>query len=355
MGRRLVWIVLAIAMALGCSRAFGHDFGAMKVELSTGGPGLVRVTITIDLDHVPSTIRTTYATEIPVKSWVLVGQAGEKRLGLGPTLSDEPMLESGKPTSTRRLTFDVAVDDGAGGVGWVTEMDIPEYLLMIGKDGDEGRPTQWLSGGRRFVTSRMFDLKAGPIERSDAAVSVEYVGLGFTHIVPYGLDHVLFVLTLFLAGGAGTGWKPLFKQVTAFTLAHTVTLALSMFGVVHVPAEIVEPLIAVSILALAVENVLMKRVATHRVGLVFLFGLLHGMGFAGVLTELGLPRSQFVPALVGFNLGVEAGQAAVLSGAFLAVGWFRSKPWYRGAVVVPASVLIALVAGYWTAERVGIL
>jgi hypothetical protein len=352
MGLRLAWLVVVIAMVWGCSNAFGHDFGAMKVELASGGPGLVRVTITIDLDHVPSAVRGAYATEIPAKSWVL---SGATRLGLGPTLSDEPMLEQGAPASTRRLTFDVAADDVSGGIGWVTEMDVPEYLLMIGKEGDDGRPTQWLSGGRRFVASGLFDLKAGPIERSDAVVGAEYVKLGFTHIVPYGLDHVLFVLTLFLAGGVGTGWKPLLKQVTAFTLAHTVTLALTMFGVVRVPAEIVEPLIAVSILALAVENVLTGRATSHRVGLVFLFGLLHGMGFAGVLTELGLPQSQFVPALVGFNLGVEAGQAAVLAAAFLAVGWFRSKAWYRGAVVVPASVLIASVAGYWTAERVGLL
>ena len=352
MGRRMLWIVVVIATALGCSNASGHDFGAMKVELATGGPGLVRVTVTIDLDHVPSAVRGAYATQIPTRSWLI---AGDTRLGLGPTLSDEPLIDNGLPTSTRRLTFDVAVDNATGGIGWVTETDIPEYLLMIGTEGEEGRPTQWLSGGRQGGPSRLFDLDAGPVVRSDSAVVAEYVGLGFTHIVPHGLDHVLFVLTLFLAGGAGTGWKPLFKQVTAFTLAHTVTLALSMFGVVRVPAEIVEPLIAVSILALAVENVLLKRVATHRVGLVFLFGLLHGMGFAGVLTDLGLPHSQFVPALIGFNLGVEAGQAAVLAAAFLAVGWFRLKPWYRGGVVIPASILIAMVAAYWTAERLGIV
>ena len=114
-------------------------------------------------------------------------------------------------------------------------------------------------------------------------------------------------------------------------------------------------MIAASIVVLAVENLIAKDVRPRRVGLVFLFGLLHGMGFAGVLAELGLPRSQFVPALVGFNVGVEGGQLAVLAGAFAAVGvWGRRKGWYRGWVVAPGSVALGLVAAFWTAQRVGI-
>ena len=180
-------------------------------------------------------------------------------------------------------------------------------------------------------------------------VFTRYGVLGFEHILPKGLDHILFVLCLFLLS---TRLKPLLWQVTAFTVAHTLTLALSMYGVVSLPATIVEPLIAASIAYVAVENLFTSRLQPWRPAVVFLFGLLHGLGFAGVLQELGLPRDQFVVALVGFNVGVELGQLAVIGLAFLAVGWFRSMPAYRVRVVIPASLLIAVVALYWTAERV---
>jgi len=184
---------------------------------------------------------------------------------------------------------------------------------------------------------------------STAQAAVRYAALGFEHIIPKGLDHILFVLGLYLLS---TKLAPLLWQVTAFTVAHTLTLALSMYGVVSLSPRIVEPLIALSIAYVAVENIFTTNLKPWRPAVVFIFGLLHGLGFAGVLTELGLPRGQFVTALVSFNVGVELGQLAVIAIAFMVTGWFRLRSWYRPALVVPASLVIAMIALYWTVERV---
>ena len=141
-------------------------------------------------------------------------------------------------------------------------------------------------------------------------------------------------------------------QVSAITVAHSITLGLSMYGLVSAPARLVEPMIAVSIAYVAVENIFLSELKSRRVALVFAFGLLHGLGFAGALQELGLPRAEFVTALVSFNLGVEAGQLAVIGAAFLLLGWqWSQRTWYRTRIVVPASAAIACVAVYWTVER----
>lgn len=179
---------------------------------------------------------------------------------------------------------------------------------------------------------------------------VIFIPVGFDHIVPKGLDHILFVMGLFLLS---TKLRPLLWQVTSFTAAHTVTLGLASLGVITVNPGIVEPLIAISIVYVAVENVLAKDMMRWRPVLVFAFGLLHGMGFATVLGEFGLPETGFVPALLGFNVGVELGQLCVIVLCFALVGaWFGRKPWYRARISVPASVVIALIGAYWAVERV---
>ncbi len=179
-------------------------------------------------------------------------------------------------------------------------------------------------------------------------VARQYLALGFTHIVPEGLDHILFVLGLFLLGNR---LKPLLIQVTAFTVAHSITLGLSLYGIFRLPPAIVEPLIALSIAFVAVENICTPRLQPWRQFVVFGFGLVHGLGFAGVLTSFGLAHQQFALALVTFNSGVELGQLLVITLAFLAVGWWRQKPWYRAVIVVPASSLIAATGLFWTVQR----
>jgi hypothetical protein len=125
-----------------------------------------------------------------------------------------------------------------------------------------------------------------------------------------------------------------------------------MYGLVQLPANIVEPLIALSIAYVGLENIWHKKLVNSRLVLVFAFGLLHGLGFASVLTEFGMPQDDFATALISFNIGVEFGQLAVILGAWLVTGlWFRSKPWYRQAIVVPASLAISMIALYWFWDR----
>jgi hypothetical protein len=184
---------------------------------------------------------------------------------------------------------------------------------------------------------------------SSLTTLAEFLRLGFKHIVPEGLDHILFVLGLFLLS---TQLKPLLAQVTCFTVAHSLTLGLSLYGIVRLPSSIVEPLIALSIAFVAVENLFTSKLNPWRPAVVFAFGLVHGLGFAGILHDLSLSRSQFLPALIGFNSGVEAGQLSVILAAFCAVGWFRSERWYRPAITVPASLLIAATGLFWTIQRI---
>ncbi len=177
----------------------------------------------------------------------------------------------------------------------------------------------------------------------------QYLRLGFAHIVPRGTDHMLFVLGLFLFS---TRLRPLLWQVTMFTLAHTLTLGLAMAGVVEIPARVVEPLIALSIAYVGIENLWARRLGNHRLALVFAFGLLHGIGFAEVLQDFGMPRESFVTALVGFNIGVEAGQLTLLAACYFLVGWFMRDPTgYRRYIAVPGSAVIGVLGLIWTVER----
>jgi HupE / UreJ protein len=177
----------------------------------------------------------------------------------------------------------------------------------------------------------------------------DYIPVGFDHIVPKGLDHILFVLGLFFLS---TRLGPLLWQISAFTLAHTVTLALGALGYVSIPGAIVEPIIAASIVFVAVENIFSTGLTRWRPYVVFAFGLLHGLGFASVLGEFGLPEGAFLPALIGFNLGVEFGQLAVILVAYLTVGlWFGAKEWYKPYVANVASAAIAMVGAFWVVER----
>ncbi|HMH23692.1 MAG TPA: HupE/UreJ family protein [Puia sp.] len=186
------------------------------------------------------------------------------------------------------------------------------------------------------------------MSRTDAALI--YLQLGYQHILPLGFDHILFVMSLFLLSPK---LKPVLWQATAFTIAHSVTLGLAMYHLISVPAKIIEPLIALSIMYVALENIFSPRLKASRIGVVFLFGLVHGLGFAGALGQLGLPQNAYLLSLVMFNVGVELGQLTVILLAWLLLArWFGRKPYYRTAIVIPLSALIALIAAYWTVQRI---
>ncbi|HEX8507760.1 MAG TPA: HupE/UreJ family protein [Hymenobacter sp.] len=177
-----------------------------------------------------------------------------------------------------------------------------------------------------------------------------YLGLGFTHIIPLGFDHILFIVSLYILEPR---LKPVLWQATAFTVAHSITLGMAMYGLIQPPSAVIEPIIALSILFVAIENLITDRLNPWRVAIVFGFGLVHGMGFASALTGLGLPQKDFFGSLISFNVGVELGQVSVILLCWALVGrWAAHKAWYKQRVVVPVSVVIGLVAAYWTIERV---
>ena len=178
---------------------------------------------------------------------------------------------------------------------------------------------------------------------------VSYVKQGFEHILPEGLDHILFVLGLFLLCRA---WKPILIQVTTFTAAHTITLALATLGYVSAPAHIVEPIIAISIAVVALENIFRPTYGKFRLLLVFIFGLIHGLGFAQRLIDEQIPSGSITSALLGFNFGVEFGQLAVIGLAVAATFWIKDETKYRRWVVIPASALIALAGLFWAYQRI---
>ena len=255
------------------------------------------------------------------------------------------VLRGSVPAGT--TSVQVAWPDGAGD-------------LILRQQGVEAPFTGLISGGD----------SAGPIavaggdEASGWQTFGAYIPVGFDHILPKGLDHILFVLGLFFLS---TKLGPLLWQVTAFTLAHTVTLALGALGLVNIPGSIVEPLIAASIVYVAVENIFARGLNRWRPAIIFGFGLLHGLGFASVLGDFGLPEGQFIPALIGFNIGVELGQLTVIALAAIAL-WLGVKAarmsdldgqeetitdynvMFR-AWSMTGSLIIALIAIYWVIER----
>ena len=239
-----------------------------------------------------------------------------------------------------------SIPEGAATVGFFASRAFGDVHLTV---VDPARGIEARSVLEPGARSDPLDLTVpfAPPGRVDVARS--YLRLGFVHIVPEGLDHILFVLGLFLLSAR---LRPLVWQVTAFTVAHAATLTLAALGVVALSPRLVEPLIALSIAYVAVENVLTDRMTRWRPPVVFGFGLLHGLGFAGVLGDLGLPERERLLALVSFNAGIELGQLAVIGGAALACGRFRSERWYRPRLVVPASAGIALIGLVWAIERV---
>jgi hypothetical protein len=191
---------------------------------------------------------------------------------------------------------------------------------------------------------------------------VDFAKEGVWHIW-IGFDHILFLLSLLLPAvglWVGRRWQPVdrfgqavievLRVVTAFTLAHSITLSLAVLGLVALPSRVVESSIAASVVLAALNNV-WPVFHGRRWMVAFAFGLLHGFGFASVLKDLGLPQGALAVALAGFNVGVELGQLAIVA-AFLPLAYVLRRSWfYRRAVLVGGSLLIALLAGVWLAER----
>jgi hypothetical protein len=190
----------------------------------------------------------------------------------------------------------------------------------------------------------------------------EYLHAGMLHIWG-GIDHLLFLLSLLLPAvliRTARGWKPvarsrpalisILKVVTAFTLAHSITLSLAAFNVVHLPSRLTESVIAASIVIAALNNIF-PFVTESRAKIAFSFGLLHGFGFASVLADMGLPQGARVLSLVAFNLGIEVGQLAVVLAVMPVIYGLRPTLFYRRVVMPWGSAAIAVVAMFWLVQR----
>jgi hypothetical protein len=228
-------------------------------------------------------------------------------------------LRADSPTKTIKLSSQGQLPQKSNNAALIFSPILGDVLLTISRS----EKSLVLSGQNSHHFS-IDDIKGGVRKLSTTEIKllniVEYIYQGFVHILPQGLDHILFVLALFLLA---TKTSTLLWQVSAFTLAHTITLALGIFGIINLPSSIVEPLIALSIAYVAIENIFYHKLTKWRLPIIFAFGLLHGLGFAAVLVELGLPKSEYVSSLISFNIGVELGQITVV--AFIAIYWFIER------------------------------
>ncbi|MEM7582022.1 MAG: HupE/UreJ family protein [Acidobacteriota bacterium] len=385
--RPALWLMLAMSLASSWApSADAHTFELTRTLLLLRADGTFQVDMTCDLDALalgaaPSADSAVLAAELralsaaelddkiaqldnyfqrrvrvrfddqPVRFVVSFPEYGtflasEPRAGTDD--ANEPLAASVLGL-TARLEGQIPLE--AVEVSFRASRSFPPVRLTVLEEGRLGGRLEVLGSG---TPSLAYELGGAsqPAEDSTLPERIEvagrYLALGFWHILPAGLDHILFVLGLFLLSAR---WRPLLWQVSAFTLAHTMTLALSTYGVLRLSPAIVEPLIALSIAYVAIENLLTRRLQPWRPFIVFAFGLLHGLGFAGVLGELGLPENERLAALLAFNIGVELGQLAVLVAAFALVGWLRHHKYYRRWVVVPGSLLIAAAGLYWAIER----
>ncbi len=269
-----------------------------------------------------------------------------------PDFKNQPLVlpeeTGGWALANAVIKVDAQPGPGQLAVFWNDKLNSELILIMI--EGEELSTLSVFSG----MSGILLDVKASEISsnrtetRPSKQTQVEsWILSGFRHVIPMGLDHILFILGLFLLAPR---LKPLLGQSLLFTLAHSITLALVIFGVIHFPAKWVEVLIAVSIAWIGIENLFAKRINTSRLYLVFGFGLIHGMGFAEVLRgKLGdLSGKALALPLVSFNIGVELAQATLLICAFIILIPFRK---WTVSIQNIGSILIALVALFWIYQR----
>ncbi|MFO6464981.1 HupE/UreJ family protein [Jannaschia sp. KMU-145] len=271
------------------------------------------------------------------------------------TLAETEIPPVGDPELRRDSVLTLTADLPRGDAPVVFGFDAALGSVIVRQTGDEASYEAILTNGSLSDPLPRTGVAEIPVWES----FLRNVVVGFEHIIPAGLDHILFVLGLFFYALA---WRPLLWQVTSFTVAHTVTLALAVLGVVTIPPSqmwAVEAVIAASIVWVAVENIWAggrRTITWGRIAVVFGFGLLHGLGFASVFAEAGMAPATLVASLIAFNIGVEIGQLTVIAIAFLLVGaWFGGKPWYRRVIAVPGSIVIAAIGLYWVLNRIGVL
>lgn len=225
--------------------------------------------------------------------------------------------------------------------------------VMLGVDHHTIADIQWPGGAKQVIfekgqrSASVAMASGASAENKPSSNFGFYLGLGIEHIIG-GIDHLLFLVALLAL--STSLWQTV-KIVTAFTVAHSITLSLAALGLVDVPSSIVEPLIAASIVWVAVENLLAPGGAGRRWLIAAVFGLIHGLGFASALAELGLPRDALVRALIGFNIGVELGQLVFVVVVMPPLVW-ASRPGRLPRLPQILSVIVAVVGAVWFVERI---
>ena len=272
----------------------------------------------------------------------LTGRAGDRPLSFqldAILVEDNPAITLPR-NSQIQISAPLDPNDASVRFGWNAALGPLVIRQQSQTEKPENLYTAYLEPGAISAPIKRQGATAQPV----LTIMLDYARIGFVHIVPKGLDHILFVLGLFFYAAR---WRPLLGQVTLFTLAHTTTLMLASTGHIVVSPNLVEPLIAASIIYVAFENLRSERLHAGRLVVIFLFGLLHGLGFASVLGDIGLADGQFMISLISFNIGVELGQLAVLIPAFLLFGVAAGNALcYRRLIAIPASCLIG-AAGMW--------
>jgi len=178
--------------------------------------------------------------------------------------------------------------------------------------------------------------------------------LGIQHIIPKGLDHILFIFGLFLFS---LSIKKLITQITIFTIAHSITLIFVSLSLIKINPQIVEPIIALSIVYIGIENIFKNYIKEYfRYIVILFFGLLHGLGFALVLSDIGYRSSTLFLNLISFNIGIEVAQISIILFLYIFIGMkFSTNKYYRKVFQIPSSILVALIGLYWFFERINIL
>jgi hydrogenase/urease accessory protein HupE len=326
-------VVIALRDRQTIEIAIASDASALvtKLEALAGGPLP---------DQIPAA-RDALTSRLTSLAATLADHAFLTFNGVRLTTRPGAVFVDDKGLATMRLEGELP---GVSTFSWSTDLLYGTYPLVVRRDKAK-ETIYWLDGAA----------PSGPIavdEHTPPHVSVGAgIWLGFTHIVPKGLDHILFVLGLFLLSPRP---KQLVWQVSAFTIAHTVTLGLSLYGLVTAPGDIVEPLIALSVAYVGVENLFTSRLRPWRLVVVFAFGLLHGLGFAGAMSELPYSHADLTGMLVSFNVGVELGQLTVIAAAALLMRAVlaRRQAWQRPAAQL-ASAAVGVMGLLWTIERLG--
>jgi hypothetical protein len=344
----------AVALLLIAAPLLAHPLATTTVSLAATRAGQLNLSIAADADALIAKLETLAGR--PVSGALSTAAARRERLAslssilvtqIDARVNESPLVWRLQDvrvdeTTQTELLLTSTLPPGARTLTWRSALVVGSYPVAVRSlEGEE--VIEWLRGPQ---ASRPIALVAG---RSPGGF-VNTLVMGFTHIVPAGLDHILFVLGLFLLSRRP---REVLLQVTAFTVAHSITLGLSLYGLVSVPASIVEPLIALSVAYVGIENLMTSQLHPWRVAVVFAFGLLHGMGFAEALAGLHLSMTRFLTTLVAFNLGVEGGQLAVIvaAAAVLAVVT-RLRATARLPATRFASAAIGVAGTIWTIQRI---